>query len=123
MNRLKTTFLLSLLTFLMVFMGSAIGGQTGMVLAFLLAAVMNFFSFWFSDKIVLKMYGTQEIGENDHPVFYRLVRRRALLKESLPMPRICANPLTGGNLMKLFSTHPPLEERITRQEGMARRGW
>ncbi|MRR34770.1 protease HtpX, partial [bacterium] len=55
MNRLKTTLLLTLLTLLMVAMGSAIGGQSGMVFAFLMACAMNFFSYWFSDKIVLKM--------------------------------------------------------------------
>jgi heat shock protein HtpX len=73
MNRLKTTFLLSLLTVLMVLMGSAIGGKSGMVFAFFMAAAMNFFSYWFSDKIVLKMYGAQEIAEHDHPAFYGMV--------------------------------------------------
>jgi heat shock protein HtpX len=60
MNRFKTTLLLSLLTVLVVLMGSAIGGKTGMVFAFLMAATMNFFSPWFSDKIALKMYGARE---------------------------------------------------------------
>ena len=73
MNRLKTTLLLSLLTVMMVMMGSAIGGKTGMVFAFIMAAAMNFFSYWFSDKIVLRMYGAQEIGEQDHPTFYGMV--------------------------------------------------
>lgn len=130
MNRLRTTFLLSLLTVLMVFMGSAIGGQTGMVFAFLLAAAMNFFSFWFSDKIVLKMYGTQEIGENDQPAFYGMVRRLALsagrsITEARPAAgnMFIVNLPTGGGLMPLFSTHPPMEERIARLEGMARGAW
>lgn len=69
MNRFKTTLLLTCLTLLMVTMGSAIGGSTGMVFAFSMACAMNFFSYWFSDKIVLRMYGASEVGEADHPVF------------------------------------------------------
>jgi Zn-dependent protease with chaperone function len=101
MNSLKTTLLLSLLTVLMVTMGGAIGGTSGMVFAFIMALGMNFFSYWSSGKIVLKMYGAQEIGEHDHPVI--------------------ANPLTGGGTMSLFSTHLPMEDRIARLEGMATR--
>lgn len=61
-NRLKTTLFLSLLTMLMILMGSAVGGKTGMVFAFVMALGMNFFSYWFSDQIVLKMYAAREIG-------------------------------------------------------------
>ena len=96
MNRLKTTFLLSLLTVLMVFMGSLIGGKSGMVFAFLMAAAMNFFSYWFSDKIVLKMYGAREIGEQDHPAFYGMVRGLAL-KAELPMPKVYIIPSESPN--------------------------
>jgi heat shock protein HtpX len=96
MNRLKTTLLLSLLTILMVFMGSAIGGKSGMVFAFIVAIGMNFFSYWFSDKIVLKMYGAQEIGEQDHPVFYGMVRRLAL-QAGLPMPKVYIIPDDSPN--------------------------
>ena len=78
MNRLKTTLLLSLLTVLMVLMGSAIGGTSGMIFAFAMACAMNFFSYWFSDKIVLKMYGAQEITEREHPAFYGMVQRLAV---------------------------------------------
>ena len=60
MNHIKTTLLLSLLTVLMVLMGSAVGGKAGMIFAFFMAIAMNFFSYWFSDKIVLKMYGAHE---------------------------------------------------------------
>lgn len=69
MNRIKTFFLLSLLTVLMVLMGNAIGGKSGMMLAFLMASAMNFFSYWFSDKIVLKMYGAREVSADDAPCF------------------------------------------------------
>ena len=66
-NILKTTFLLSLLTMLLVAMGGAVGGKGGMIVAFLMAAVMNFGSYWFSDKIVLRMYNAQEITREVHP--------------------------------------------------------
>ena len=61
MNTLKTTFLMGLLTVLLVIIGGALGGTGGMTMAFLLAGGMNFFSYWFSDKIVLRMYGATEI--------------------------------------------------------------
>jgi len=96
MNRLKTTLLLSLLTVLMVAMGSAIGGRSGMVFAFIMALGMNFFSYWFSDRIVLKMYGAREIGEHDHPSFYGMVRRLAL-QAVLPMPRVYIIPDDSPN--------------------------
>ncbi|ABL01161.1 zinc metalloprotease HtpX [Pelobacter propionicus] len=96
MNQLKTTLLLSLLTVLMVLMGSAIGGKTGMVFAFFMAAAMNFFSYWFSDKIVLKMYGAQEISEHDNPAFYGMVRRLAL-QAGLPMPKVYIIPSESPN--------------------------
>jgi heat shock protein HtpX len=95
-NRLKTTLLLSLLTVLMVLMGNAIGGQTGMVVAFLIALAMNFVSYWYSDKIVLKMYGAREVGEHDHPGFYNMVRRLAI-QADLPMPRVYIIPSQSPN--------------------------
>jgi heat shock protein HtpX len=96
MNRLKTTLLLSLLTVLMVLMGSAIGGKAGMIFAFVMALGTNFFSYWFSDKIVLRMYGAQEIGEHDHPAFYGMVRRLAL-QAGLPMPKVYIIPDDSPN--------------------------
>ncbi len=96
MNRIKTTLLLSLLTVLMVFMGSAIGGKGGMYVAFLMAAAMNVFSYWFSDKIVLKMYGAREVTAGDAPEFYRLVARLAQ-QAGLPMPRVYIIPDESPN--------------------------
>jgi heat shock protein HtpX len=117
MNRLKTTFLLSLLTVLMVLMGSAIGGQTGMVFAFVMAAAMNFFSYWYSDKIVLKMYGAQEIGEQDHPAFYGMVRRLAL-QAGLPMPKVYIIPDHSPNA---FATgRNPDHAAVAATEGILR---
>jgi heat shock protein HtpX len=96
MNLIKTTFLLSLLTVLMVIMGGAIGGQGGMFIAFFIALAMNFFSYWFSDKIVLKMYGAREIGENDYPDYYGTVRRLAI-QTGLPMPKVYIIPSESPN--------------------------
>ncbi|MBI2354317.1 MAG: zinc metalloprotease HtpX [Deltaproteobacteria bacterium] len=87
MNTLKTTLLMGLLTVLLVLLGGALGGKGGMTMAFLLAGGMNFFSYWFSDKIVLRMYGAHEISEGDDPRFYGIVRRLAM-QANLPMPRV-----------------------------------
>src|SRR5512135_3800556 len=87
MNTLKTTFLMALLTVLLVTLGGALGGQGGMMIAFIMAAGMNFFSYWFSDKMVLSMYGAQEISESDDPRFYGIVRRLAQ-RAGLPMPKV-----------------------------------
>jgi heat shock protein HtpX len=87
MNTLKTTFLMALLTVVLVTLGGALGGQGGMGIALVMAAGMNFFSYWFSDKMVLSMYGAQQIEESDDPRFYGLVRRLAL-QAGLPMPKV-----------------------------------
>jgi len=96
MNRFKTAVLLSSLTLLMIAMGSAIGGRGGMYFAFLMACGMNLFSYWFSDKIVLSMYGAREIGEAENPAFYGMVRRLAL-KAGLPMPKVYLIPSDSPN--------------------------
>ncbi|MRR39597.1 zinc metalloprotease HtpX [bacterium] len=117
MNRLKTTLLLSLLTVLMVLMGSAIGGKTGMVFAFFMAAAMNFFSYWYSDKIVLRMYGAQEIGEHDHHAFYGMVRRLAQ-RAGLPMPKVYIIPDQSPNA---FATgRNPQNAAVAATEGILR---
>lgn len=87
MNTLKTAFLMALLTVLLVLIGGAIGGKGGMAMAFLLAGGMNFFSYWFSDKIVLRMYGAQPIEEQDNPRFYGIVRQLSE-RAALPMPKV-----------------------------------
>jgi len=96
MNRLKTTFLLTCLTLLLVAMGSAIGGRSGMVIAFVIAGAMNFFSYWYSDKIVLKMYRAKEVTEQQHPAFYAMVRRLAE-RAQLPMPKVYIIPSSAPN--------------------------
>ena len=87
MNTFKTTILMAFLTGLLIVLGGAIGQQAGLVIAFGMALVMNFVSYWFSDKIVLSMYGAQQIGEEDDPRLYGMVRRLAERAE-LPMPKV-----------------------------------
>jgi heat shock protein HtpX len=87
MNYAKTAFLLAALTAIFVAMGAAIGGQQGMVIAFLVALAMNVFSLWNSDTMVLKMFGAHEVDERSAPEYYGLVRDLARRAE-LPMPRV-----------------------------------
>jgi heat shock protein HtpX len=87
MNTLRTTLLMALLTVLLVVAGGAIGGRNGMTMALVMAGVMNFVSYWFSDKIVLAMYGAREVTEAESPQFYGLVRQLAV-QAGLPMPKV-----------------------------------
>ena len=96
MNRIKTTFLLTCLTLLLVAMGSAIGGQSGMVIAFLIAGGLNFFSYWYSDKIVLKMYKAREVSETESPALHAMVRRLAQ-QANMPMPKVYIIPSEAPN--------------------------
>ncbi|HLG20041.1 MAG TPA: M48 family metalloprotease [Bdellovibrionota bacterium] len=91
MNVLRTTFLMALLTVLFVYVGRALGGQQGMVMAFGFAVVMNFFSYWFSDKIVLAMYHAKEVTEAEAPELYSIIRG-LVTKASLSMPRVYIIP-------------------------------
>jgi heat shock protein HtpX len=116
-NILKTTFLLSLLTILLVVMGGAVGGQGGMIVAFLMAAVMNFGSYWFSDKIVLRMYNAQEITREVHPSFYGMVERLAT-RAGLPMPKVYIIPDESPNA---FATgRNPEHAAVAATEGILR---
>jgi heat shock protein HtpX len=91
MNRLRTTILLAALTALVVWIGQMFGGPNGAVIALVFAGVMNFFSYWFSDKIVLRMYGAQEISQNEDPELFDIVRELTV-KDGLPMPRVYVIP-------------------------------
>ena len=95
-NTMKTTLFLALLTGLFVAVGGLLGGESGMVMAFGLALVMNFVSYWFSDKIVLKMYGAKPLAEGDAPVVHRIVRNLAT-KASIPMPKLYILPSAAPN--------------------------
>jgi heat shock protein HtpX len=87
MNAVKTTVLMVGLTLILVWAGAAFGGRSGMTMALMFAMVMNLFAYWFSDKIVLKMYRAQEVSENDAPELYSIVRRLSQ-KAELPMPKV-----------------------------------
>lgn len=96
MNILKTTFLMALMTVLLVLIGQAFGGRSGMIMAFMFAIVMNFGTYWFSDKIVLKMYRAQQVTEADAPQLYGMVRQLAT-KARLPMPKVYVIPNATPN--------------------------
>lgn len=87
MNTVKTVFLLTLLTVLLVFAGRLIGGQGGMTFALILAVVMNIGAYWFSDKIALSMARARPVTETEAPDLFRLVRDLARTAQ-LPMPRV-----------------------------------
>lgn len=116
-NQLKTTLLLGLLTVLLVSMGAALGGKSGMMIAFVMAAVMNFGSYWFSDKIVLKMYKARPIERNDNPQFYGMVERLAQ-RANLPMPKVYIIPDQSPNA---FATgRNPQHAAVAATEGIIR---
>ena len=96
MNGLRTTILLAVLTALLVWAGDLLGGRQGAIMALIFAGGMNFFSYWFSDKIIIKMYGGQEIGPNDDPELYGLVQELAM-KAHMPMPRLYILPQDTPN--------------------------
>src|SRR5919201_839993 len=95
-NVFKTALLLAVLTALLVLIGGAIGGRQGMIIAFVMAGLMNFMSYWFSDKIVLAMYGAQPISESQAPRLYAIVRRLAT-RAGIPMPPVYLIPSDAPN--------------------------
>lgn len=96
LNYAKTALLLVVLTGIFVAMGAVVGGQTGMIVAFLFALATNAFSLWNSDTLVIKMFRGQEVDENTAPTYYRLVRDLAHRAE-LPMPRVYILPSPQPN--------------------------
>ena len=87
-NLMKTAILMAAITALFMALGSLLGGQQGMMIALVVVAVgMNFYSYWFSDKLVLKMYNAQQVDESSAPQFYGMVRELAQ-RAQLPMPKV-----------------------------------
>lgn len=86
-NQLKTFFLLGLLTLLFVFIGDLLGGRDGMIIALVFAGVMNLFTYWFSDKIVLTLYRAREVNESEAPDLHRLVSEVST-QADIPKPRV-----------------------------------
>ena len=116
-NLMKTGVLLAALTVLLVLIGGALGGQNGMVMAFVLAMVMNFGSYWFSDKIVLSMYRAQPVDEASAPGLYRIVRTLAT-RAGIPMPKVYIIP---GEAPNAFATgRNPQHAAIAVTEGILR---
>ena len=91
MNNFKTGLLLTGLTLLLIWAGAALGGQTGMLIAFVFAVVMNVGSYWFSDKLVLRMYRAEEVSEAEDPELFNVVADLAQ-RASIPMPRVYRIP-------------------------------
>ncbi len=117
MNKFKTFALMAGLTALFAVIGNALGGQTGMFIAFGLAVAMNFFSYWFSDKIVLKMYGANEVTEREAPELYSMVRSLAT-RADLPMPKVYIIPNDQPNA---FATgRNPEHSAVAVTEGIQR---
>jgi len=86
-NLFKTAVLMAAITALFMLIGAYIGGRQGMTVALLVAVGMNFFSYWFSDKLVLRMYNAREVDETTAPQFHRTIRELAT-QAGLPMPRV-----------------------------------
>jgi heat shock protein HtpX len=114
-NGLKTALLLGVLSGLLLLIGDSIGGSNGLVMAFGLAVVMNFASYWFSDKIVLMMYRAQPVGP-EHPL-YRITERLAQ-RAGLPMPKVYVIPNPSPNA---FATgRNPSHAAVAATEGILR---
>lgn len=86
-NLMKTAILMAAITALFMVIGQFLGGQTGMMIALAVAVGMNFYSYWFSDKMVLRMYNAQEVDAQSAPQFYRMVQELAE-RAQMPMPRV-----------------------------------
>src|SRR5438128_3379211 len=116
-NMFKTAILLAVLTAMLILIGGAIGGRQGMMMAFIFAIAMNFFSYWFSDKIVLSMYGAQPIDEAQAPRLYAILRRLTT-RAQIPMPRVYLIPTDTPNAFATGRTHHHAAIAVT--EGIMR---
>jgi len=117
MNRLKTLLLLAALTALFLWLGQLIGGRQGMMIALVMAVLMNFISYWFSDKIVLRMYRAQEVSEADAPEFHAIIRGLAT-KAGIPMPKVYLIPEEAPNA---FATgRSPDKAAVAATQGLLR---
>ncbi len=117
MNTLKSVFLMTLLTVLVVYVGYWVGGQGGMMIAFVFAVIMNFGSYWFSDKIVLAMYHAQEASRDQIPWLFDMIQDLTG-RAGLPMPRIYVIPQEQPNA---FATgRNPSHAAVAVTEGIMR---
>ena len=117
MYRIKTAMLMAALTILLVLIGQAVGGTRGMFGFFIFAVLMNFFTYWFSDKIVLRMYRAQPVTEAEAPEFYSIVRG-LVQKAGMPMPKVYIIPDSSPNA---FATgRNPEHAAVAATEGIMR---
>src|SRR2546428_2980357 len=117
MNTTKTIVLMVGLTVLLVFLGGVFGGRQGMIYAFIFAFAMNMFSYWFSDKIVLRMYNAREVTEAEAPVLWGVTQNLAL-KMNMPMPKVYVIPSEAPNA---FATgRNPRHAAVAATEGILR---
>jgi len=96
MNYLKTGVLLIVLTMLFVLIGGLVGGERGAIYAFIIALIMNFGAYWFSDKIILMMYGAKEVDPSEVPELYNIVKELTV-NARLPMPKVYIAPQNSPN--------------------------
>lgn len=116
-NSFKTALLLGLLTGIILGIGQLFGGSQGLVIAFVFALLINFGSYWFSDKIVLAMYHAREVSGDDAPELYRIVQNLTL-RAQLPMPRLYVIPSESPNA---FATgRDPQHAAVAVTEGILR---
>ena len=117
MNTTKTILLMVGLTVLLVFIGGAFGGRQGVIIAFMFAMATNLFSYWFSDKIVLRMYSAREVTETEAPELYSVTRDLAM-KMHMPMPKVYIIPSDAPNA---FATgRNPNHAAVAATEGILR---
>jgi heat shock protein HtpX len=117
MNTFKTVILMTTMMVLLILVGSLLGGEQGMIMAFIISLVLNFGSYWFSDKLVLRMYKATEVGEADSPRYYSAVANLAS-QAGLPMPKIYILP---GEAMNAFATgRDPQHAAVAVTEGLLR---
>jgi heat shock protein HtpX len=117
MNRMKTLILLAVLTALFLWVGQLLGGRQGMMIALIFALGMNFVSYWFSDKIVLKMYGAQPVTETEAPEFFAIVRDLSQ-RAQIPMPKVYVIPEEAPNA---FATgRDPNHAAVAATQGLLR---
>ncbi|HEX9665350.1 MAG TPA: zinc metalloprotease HtpX [Thermodesulfobacteriota bacterium] len=96
MNTLKSVMLLAVLSVILIWAGGAIGGKNGALIALIIAGVMNFISYWWSDKIVLSMYGAKEVTQVEAPELYNIIQELAQ-NAGLPMPKVYITPQEAPN--------------------------
>jgi heat shock protein HtpX len=117
MNMTKTVLLMVSLTVLLILVGGALGGRQGTILAFGLSLVMNAVNYWFSDKIVLRMYGAREVTEAESPLLYSITHELAV-RMNTPMPKVYIIPSEAPNA---FATgRNPQHAAVAATEGILR---